>query len=91
MGYHGQLSSKNFNFFLQRLVFVHDKQFLTLHNAKAASDLEPRNLEVLFGNANLHSFRQVFELLIQLIRFHNIKALQALENRSLCVIINIYH
>jgi hypothetical protein len=96
MRYQGQLSGQNFDFLAQRLVFIHDKQFLSFYGAKAASDLDPRNLQILFGNRNLHPFRQVFELLIQLIGFHVIKALQPLENRRLCVIISthfiaVYH
>jgi hypothetical protein len=87
MGCLGQMSGQNFDFFMQRLVFIHDKQFLAFYGAKAASDLDSRNLEILLGDRNLHPFRQVFELLIQLIGFHVIKALQPLENRHLCVII----
>ena len=60
-------------------MFVHDKQFLAFHGAQTTSDLDPRNLEVLFGNRNLHPLRQVYELLIQLVGFHNIKALQPLK------------
>ena len=87
MGYQGQLSGQNFNFIVHRLMFVHYKQFLALNGAKAASDLDPRNFQILFGNRNLHPLCQVYELLIQLIGFHDIKALQPLENRCLCVII----
>ena len=86
MGYAGQLAGQNFNFFMHRLVFVHDKQFLAFNGAKAASDLNSRNLEVLFGNGNLHSFRQVLELLIQLIGFHDINALHHLKITA-CVLL----
>jgi len=87
MRHQGQFGSQDLNFFVHGFVFVHDKQFLAFNGAKAASDFDPRNLEVLFGNGNLHAFRQIYERLIQLIRFHGFKMLQPLENRSLCVII----
>jgi len=59
-GQHGQLSSQNLNFFMYRLVFIHDKQFLALNGAKTTSDLDPRNLEILFGNRYPHSLGQVY-------------------------------
>ena len=87
MRHQGQFGSQKLNFFMHGFVFVHDKQFPALNGAKAASDFDSGNLEVLFGNGNLHAFRQVYELLIQLIRFHDYKVPQPLEIRTLCVII----
>ena len=75
MRQHGQLSGQNLNFFMYRLLFVHNKQFLALNGAKTTSDLNPRNLEILLGNRYLHSLGQVYELLIQLVGFHDIKVL----------------
>ena len=79
MGYRGKLGGQDSDFFMNGLVFVHDKQILAFNGTEAALNFNPRRPQILFGNCNLHAFSQIFKLLIQLIGFHFLLALQALK------------
>ena len=86
MGYRGKLGGQDPYFFMNRLVFVHDKQILAFNGTQAALNFNPRSLQILFGNCDLHAFRQIFKLLIELIGFHLFQALQALKIAA-CVLL----
>ena len=70
MGCLGQLGGQYADFFMNGLMFVHDKEILALDGTETTFDFNPRRLQVLLGNRDLRALSQIFKLVIQLIGFH---------------------
>ena len=79
MGYLGQLGGQYPDFFMNGLMFVHDKHVLAFNQTETTFDFYSCRLQVLLGNRDLHAFSQIFKLLIQLIGFHFVQGRQALK------------
>jgi uncharacterized protein len=62
---------KEFVFFFDVVVFVHDEHHFPSHPAQAAFCLDPGGSEILFAHGDTEPFGQKFEFIVNLMRFHS--------------------
>ena len=90
MGHIGKLSGQDFDLFVNRLVFVHNKHVLAFHGAQAAFYLYAGCSQILVGNGHRQFFSQILEFLIYLFRFQ-FKLVFCLTLKISLIVLYLHH